>query len=116
MFNDKFNKGFRRKLRNELSPVEAILWSRLKGRQLKGHKFRRQHGIGSFVVDFFCPRVKLVIEIDGEEHFLTKEREDKDQLRDQFLKARDVTVLHVTGKDVNENIEGVIERILDYLS
>jgi len=116
MFNDQSQKDLRKKLRNEMSPVEVLLWARLKGSQLEGYKFRRQYGVGSYVVDFYCPKKRLVVEVDGEEHFLSEGEEEHDKRRDEFLGSCGMKVLHVTGKEVNENMEGVIERILEVLS
>src|SRR5215831_11249313 len=62
-------KQFRKDLRNSLTPAEAVLWLSLKKRQLDGKKFRRQASVGPYIVDFYCPECRLVIELDGERHF-----------------------------------------------
>ncbi len=62
-------KPLRKALRNNSTSAEATLWNYLKSRQLDGRKFRRQHSIGNYIVDFYCPEEKLVIELDGENHF-----------------------------------------------
>jgi very-short-patch-repair endonuclease len=62
-------KPFRKKLRNNSTSAEATLWTYLKNRQLEGRKFRRQHSIGNYIADFYCPEEQLVIELDGEGHF-----------------------------------------------
>ncbi len=62
-------KQFRKKLRNNSTSAEAILWTYLKQKQLEGRKFRRQQSIGHYIVDFYCPAEKLVIELDGADHF-----------------------------------------------
>jgi len=69
VINKKTQKELRQKLRNEATKSERILWNKLKGRQLYNLKFRRQQGIGKYVVDFYCPKLKLVIEIDGLSHY-----------------------------------------------
>ena len=61
-------KQIRRKLRNSATPQEVIIWSRLKNSQLD-YKFRRQHSIGKYIVDFYCPQIKLAIEVEGDSHF-----------------------------------------------
>jgi len=64
--NRKSMKEIRRHLRHSLTPAEAALWKGLKGSKLEGKKFRRQHSIGNYVVDFYCPECKLAIELDGQ--------------------------------------------------
>ncbi len=72
-FNPKRTKNFRQYLRNNVTETEVILWSRLKGKQLLGYKIRRQYGVGKYAIDFYCPQLKLGIEIDGESHLNRKE-------------------------------------------
>ena len=62
-------KGKRKFLRNNSASAEAMLWLLLKGKQLEGRKFRRQHSVGNYVLDFYCPSEKLAVELDGEPHF-----------------------------------------------
>ena len=66
--NVTYLKDRRKDLRNNLTPAEATLWKYLKGSTLKDRKFRRQHSIGNYIVDFYCPEEKLIIELDGEVH------------------------------------------------
>lgn len=94
-------------LRNTPTPFEKILWKHLSRSQLGGYKFRRQHVIGPFITDFFCPAKALVEEIDGNTH--TPER---DQQRDHFLTSRRCAVLHFTNRDVGANLDGVLQTIL----
>jgi hypothetical protein len=68
-YNTAKQKEFRKNLRNSMTPAECVLWQSLKGRQLLGKKFRRQSSIGRYVVDFYSPEARLVIELDGERHF-----------------------------------------------
>jgi len=90
-------KEFRKKLRNNLTPAEALLWKALKGKQLEGRKFRRQHSIGNYIVDFYCPTEKLAIELDGQPHF-TLEGEIKDRRKTKFLNSVGIHVLHFENK------------------
>ena len=62
-------KDFRKNLRSNLTPAEAVLWKMLKKSNLSGRKFRRQHSVGHYVLDFYCPAERLAIELDGEYHF-----------------------------------------------
>lgn len=102
-----FNR--RRELRNNTTPQEVTLWSKLKNSQF-GVKFRRQHGIGNYVADFYCPAKKLVIEIDGSQHF-KEESKIYDKTRTQFIQAAGMKVLRFTNAEINTNIEGVIMKI-----
>ncbi len=77
-------KPYRRGLRKRLTPAEASLWILLKNRQAFGLKFRRQTSIKNYIVDFYCPEISMIIELDGEPHF-TQEQADKDQKRDKEL-------------------------------
>ena len=108
--NDKYLKDYRKKLRNNLTPAEAKLWTLLKCKQLEGRKFRRQHSIDNFIVDFYCPKEKLVIELDGEVHnnILT---EEKDNVRDLKLKSYGITILRFENKMVFEQQDMVLNAI-----
>ena len=68
-FNQDSEKEKRQRLRNTMPDAEVILWSRLKGRQILGCKFRRQHSVGPFVMDFYSPEIRLAIELDGDSHY-----------------------------------------------
>ncbi|TLY25727.1 MAG: DUF559 domain-containing protein, partial [Nitrospirae bacterium] len=62
------NLGLKRRLRSEMTHAEMRLWARIRAKQFQGLKFRRQHGIGPYIVDFYCPEKSLVIEVDGDTH------------------------------------------------
>jgi len=99
----------RKDLRNNSTPQEIILWSKLKNSQI-GFKFRRQHSIGGYIVDFYCPSKKIIIEIDGSQHF-TKDSIEYDKRRTSFFKGLDLRVLRFDNNDINKNIDGVILNI-----
>ncbi|MBU4143052.1 DUF559 domain-containing protein [Patescibacteria group bacterium] len=103
-------KQIRRKLRSSATPQEIILWSRLKNSQL-GYKFRRQHSIGKYIVDFYCPEKKLIIEIDGSQHIDNV----YDAERDAYLKNLRFKVLRFWDNDVNNNLDGVLLKIMEDL-
>jgi len=115
LYNQQFQKDRRRQLRNESTEAEKKLWLHLKGKQVLGQKFRRQFGIGFYIVDFYCPRLRLVVEIDGETHSTPQELQ-YDQTREKFLADHGNTVLRFTNQDVVENVEGVIETILHHVN
>lgn len=99
----------RQGLRHNATQPEQKLWSVLRGKQL-GVKFRRQQGIGHYIVDFYCPERQLVIEIDGDSHF-TDDAQAYDQSRDAYLQSLGLQVLRFTNAQVLENLEGVYETI-----
>lgn len=82
--NLPYLKTFRCKLRNNLKPAEAKLWTYLQRKQLDGRKFRRQHSIGNYIVDFYCPSERLAIELDGQGHY-TPAGQEYDTERTMFL-------------------------------
>ena len=90
--------------------AEVLLWVELKGKKLNGFKFRRQYGIGIYVVDFFCTEKKLAIEIDGPSHFSDAETE-KDKLRQEEITKLGIKFIRFTNDDVYENLDYVIEKI-----
>ena len=103
-------RTFRRQLRSQLTPAEARLWTLLKNSQLQGRKFRRQHGFGGYILDFYCSSEKLGIELDGEVHF--NERAARyDHERDLFLRYFGVKVLRFENKLVFESSEWMLDMI-----
>jgi very-short-patch-repair endonuclease len=100
-----------RKLRTIPTDAEIRLWSRLRRKQLEGFRFRRQHPMGPYVVDFFCPEAKLVVEADGGQHADS----DSDAIRTRWLEARGYRVIRFWNNDVLSNTEGVLLAILDAL-
>ena len=100
----------RKKLRNELSRAEAVLWREIRGEKLAGYKFRRQHSVGPFVMDFYCPERKLAVEVDGDSHFLEgKELYDKE--REEYINSFGIKILRFTNSEVFKSLESVVEKI-----
>jgi len=97
-------------LRKNLSKAEAIMWKHLSNKKMCGCKFRRQHGFDRYVVDFYCPELKLAIEIDGESHFQPGAKE-YDREREEYIKAFGVKTLRFQNTDVYQNLKGVLEAI-----
>lgn len=102
---------FAKQLRRDATPAETLLWHQLRNRQLGGHKFRRQQPIGPYIVDFVCPELKLVVELDGGQHAETHSR---DQARIAYLESSGFTVLRFWNNAVFENLEGVLTVIADF--
>jgi len=99
----------RKNLRNNSTPEEILLWIRLKNSQT-GFKWRRQHSIGGYITDFYCPEKKLVVEIDGPQH-LERENKEYDAVRLKFLEGLDIKVLRFKNKEIATETERVVRRI-----
>ena len=101
-----------KELRQKLTPAEQMLWQCLRANQLHGTKFRRQHNIGQYIVDFYCHAAKLVIELDGGIHELQK---DRDSDRDTYLKANGLQVLRFQNEEITQNLPQVLQTITNHL-
>ena len=113
IFNIKSQKQLRQKLRNERPVSEKIFWGQLRNSQL-GYKFRRQQGIGRYVVDFYCPELKLVIEIDGATHE-TEEELKQDKIRQDFLESLGLKILRYRNLEIKEGLRGLIPYLIKFL-
>jgi len=107
--NRKNKIEIRRKLRREATPQEIILWSHLRNNQL-GCKFRRQHSIGNYVADFYCPQHKLIIELDGYQHN-EDDRKEYDIERTKYFNDLNIRVIRFWNNEINKNLEGVVLKI-----
>jgi very-short-patch-repair endonuclease len=103
-----------RALRSDMTNGEKLLWSRLRAHRMDGRKFRRQHVLGRYIVDFVCLQSRLVIEIDGDSHGDDK-REALDAERDAFLAKSGFRVLRFGNHSVMTNVSGVAQAILEEL-
>lgn len=112
-FNRKL-KSRARELRKNMTEAERLLWSKVRRKQLKGYQFYRQKNIGNYIVDFYCPVCKIIIELDGGQHLL-QEGQEKDRQRDAYLNALGLTVLRFSNRDVFVNTEGVLQKIYEHL-
>jgi len=101
-----------RRLRREMTDAEKHLWYRLRGKQIVGVQFYRQKAIGSYVVDFYGPAAKLVIEIDGSQHS-EPESVGRDQVRTDHLSARGLLVIRFDNRQVLLETDAVLNRIFD---
>ena len=109
-FNRVEDKEKRRSLRRNASKPEVLVWSRLRGKQLLGLKFRRQYSVGPYVVAFYCPALKLAVEIDGETHFRDAAVKEDDR-RQAFVESFGIRFLRYTNGEVGGNLDGVMESI-----
>lgn len=101
-------------LRKEMTMAEKILWEQLKKNKVKGFRFRAQHPINKFIVDFYCPKAFLAIEIDGGVH-LDRIVAERDEGREEEIKKLGVRVLRFTNEEVFKNVERVISTIVSFL-
>jgi len=109
----RYNKSLQSKardLRKDMTDAENRLWLKLCRKQLSGLQFYRQRIIRNFIVDFYCPRARLVIEVDGGQHYHGK-IEAKDKIRDELLTNMGLKVLRFSDGDVLNRIEAVLEEI-----
>lgn len=99
-----------RVLRRTLTPPEARLWVCLRGKKLGGLKFRRQHPIGAYVLDFYCAEARLAVEVDGQQH-ADPARSEHDLRRTEWLATQEIGVLRISAEDVRINLDGVLTWI-----
>ena len=105
-------KKYSQELRKNMTDAEKLLWSKLRRKQPKGQQVYRQRIIGNYIVDFYCPKAKLVVEIDGGQHY-TEEGIKKDSLRDTYMKSHGLKVLRFSDAEVLKDIEAVVESIYE---
>lgn len=109
----KYNSNLKplgRRLRSRLTDAEKLLWSKIRKGQLAGLQFNRQKPIGNYIVDFYCDKANLIIEIDGGQHY-----EDRnilnDKIRDKYFRKIGLRVMRFTNLDVLKNIDSVVGKI-----
>ncbi|MEX2477147.1 MAG: endonuclease domain-containing protein [Gracilimonas sp.] len=108
--NPRKTKQLRRDLRQNMTEPEKLLWERVRNKQLCGIKARRQYGIGPYVLDFYIPKAKLAIEVDGKIH-LSKEVKENDINKDAFLNRNGIHVIRIKNEDVVNEIDDVITKL-----
>ena len=112
LYNRPPLKSRRKELRNGSTPAETKLWSMLQHSNLGGYKFRRQHSVGFYILDFYCPSERLAVELDGDSHF-TDDAIEYDHERTTYLNALNIKVVRFLNTDVYDNLNVVCERILE---
>jgi len=108
-YNKKLKK-FSRILRKNMTDAERKLWYRIRMKQIKELQFYRKKPIGNCIVDFYCPKVKLVIELDGGQHYLQTGKE-KDKIKDNYLRGLGLKVLRFSDVDILKDIDSVLGKI-----
>jgi len=112
-----YNKNLKKHsqdLRKNMTDAERNIWSRIRNGQLQDKQLYRQKIIGNYIVDFYCPKAKLVIEIDGGQHF-SEEGREKDRIRDDYLKGLGLKVMRFSDRDAFENLDGLVQKIYENL-
>ena len=102
--------GFRRSLRKSLTPAEATFWNMVKNSRLEGRKFRRQHSVGNYILDFYCPSEKIAIELDGEGHFSGRAMQT-DRSRRLYIESQGIRVIRFENNRIFEDADWVVDVI-----
>ncbi|MBI5302868.1 MAG: endonuclease domain-containing protein [Chloroflexi bacterium] len=110
VYNRATEKELRQQLRRNMPKAEIVLWSRLRNRQVLGYKFRRQFSVGAYAIDFYCPELKLAIEVDGDSHFNPNAMEN-DRVRLSFIESFGICFVRVTNNQIYHSIDDVMEYI-----
>jgi very-short-patch-repair endonuclease len=106
-------KKIARKLRKDMTLSEILFWQQIKGKKLLGYDFHRQKPIDEYVVDFYCPRLKLVLEIDGDSH---DGKEEADKIRQDKLESLGLTVMRFWDSDVKNSVDGIIDQLREWIA
>ena len=107
VFNRKETQEKRKDLRKEQTDAERKLWRQLRSKRMKGYKFYRQYGIGPYIADFYCAEIRIVIEVDGGQHY-SEEGMENDEKRSKFLTGLGIRTIRFSNLDVLKNMEGVV--------
>ncbi|MDD2753245.1 MAG: endonuclease domain-containing protein [Candidatus Portnoybacteria bacterium] len=114
VFNKSSVKIHRRDLRKASTDAERKLWSKLRNRQLAGVKFFRQYSVGPYILDFYCPAIRLGIEADGSQHDISQK--EHDTKRTCYLEQFNINILRFWDNDILKNTDGVILKILEHIT
>jgi len=110
LYNKPSLRNRRRELRAKQTRPEELLWYRLRNNQFENHHFFRQYGVGPYILDFYCPKLRLAIEIDGGQH-TTQNAIQYDLERDMYLSGLDITIIRFWNSEVMNNIDAVLQHI-----
>jgi very-short-patch-repair endonuclease len=110
----KYQKNKARYLRRNQTYAEGLLWKLLKSRKFDNLKFRRQHPIDNYVVDFYCKEKNVIIEIDGPLHE-DEEKKIRDSIRQKYIESKGYNILRFKEKEISGNTDNFLLRLMDYL-
>lgn len=105
-------RSFARKMRREPTPAEQAMWTLLRHRRLSGFKFRRQHPFGPYILDYYCPRSRIAVELDGDSH-ASEEGMRSDEERERLLTENGIAILRFWNDEVHADSEAVLGRIVE---
>jgi very-short-patch-repair endonuclease len=114
IYNRKNVQEKRRYLRNNMPKSEVLLWARLKNKQMHGERFLRQYSVDQYIIDFYCPRIKLAIEVDGDSHY-TDGAQEYDKDRQNYIELLGIHFLRFMNTDICDNIDGVCQVIWEQI-
>ena len=114
IYNNKGVKSLRKELRNNSTPTESAMWELLRAGRLDGTKWRRQYSIGKYIVDFYCPKARLCVELDGDTHF-TMQGDLYDLERTEYINSLGISILRFENREIWDNPERVLLTIKDSL-
>ena len=97
-----------------MTAPELVFWTAIRERKLKGYKFRRQYSVERYVIDFYCTKVRLGIEIDGSSHF-NQNQKQYDNLRSEYIHSLGIKILRYTNDEIMKNLSGVLEHVSSHL-
>ena len=112
-YNPKL-KQLARNLRNNSTLSEILFWNKIKGKGILGYQFLRQKPIGNFIVDFYCPKLRLAIEIDGDSHG-TKGAIQKDKMKEMYLVKHRINLIRYDDHAVKSSIQDVVDHLIDWI-
>lgn len=104
----EIKKRFARQLRKDETKAEKLVWETIRNRKFRGFKFRRQHVVQGFVLDFYCQEVKLGIEIDGAVHY---KRKDYDRLRQDIIESKGINVIRIKNRDILNDKSSILKKM-----
>ena len=111
--NQSEMKFLRRQLRNNSTPAECALWKLLKGKQVDGVSFRRQYSVDRYIIDFYCPQLKLGIELDGDYHYYGGAKENDIDREKFLLQYYGINILRFENKVVFEQPQSIVNKIIE---
>lgn len=112
IYNKQTTKENRRNLRKSQTPEGLIFWANVKGRRFHKYKFRRQYAIGKYIADFYCPQLRLIVEIDGGQHF-EEGNKKYDELRTEYFEKLGMRVKRYTNVHIKNNLSGVMDDLME---
>ncbi len=112
VLNRKETRELRKALRQKQTEAERVLWSKLRNKQVNGLKFFRQYGIGRYITDFYCPKIRMAVEVDGGQHYADQTMA-YDASREEVFASLGIRTVRFSNIEVLSELDGVVEKILE---